>query len=174
MSFIWNPDAKRTGELEDQTIVRATSYMEVNTLLGTSGCSKDQNLWSWEVLGIIETQRGRLVVCPGDLVTELPDGVYIVTGAGKSENGLTLDKTGVIIIDAVGIGHPDSVYDLYPINRQYKKPGGLPYTLLAIANKRPTKPGFVPTVLYIGADGLQWTLPFSEWVAKFTLIDEII
>lgn len=51
--------------------VRPTSYMEVHALIGTSGCAHSDPMWNWSVLGVIETERGKQVVYPGDWVVTL-------------------------------------------------------------------------------------------------------
>lgn len=68
-SVSWNVGAKLLGrECTDHPAVRGTSYEEVYDLLGTSGCSRDAEMWDWSRLGVIETRRGRLVVYPGDRI----------------------------------------------------------------------------------------------------------
>ena len=69
----WNPEAflaKNVGDCR----VRGTSYLEVNRLLGTSGCSKKSPYWDWAVMGVIETISGPHTICPGDYILPEPDG----------------------------------------------------------------------------------------------------
>lgn len=79
----WNkPDKdgkpKHTDECKDHPAVRRTSYMEIHHLIGTSGCSKEEPYWTWMVMGVIETPRGKLVVNPGDWIVEPLKGYYQV------------------------------------------------------------------------------------------------
>lgn len=67
---IWVRDCK------DHPMVRPTDYMEIFNLLGTSGCSSDSNMWSWEVMGVIDTLEGKHVVTPGDFIIKGVDGEY--------------------------------------------------------------------------------------------------
>lgn len=55
-------------DCKDHPAVRPASYMEVSTLEGTNGCSKQPPYWGWEVLGIIDTLEGKHLVCPGDYI----------------------------------------------------------------------------------------------------------
>lgn len=69
----WNaPDemgrVKLARECDDHPAVRMTSYMEVNELIGTSGCSRDCVMWDWSVLGLIESPEGKQIVRPGDWI----------------------------------------------------------------------------------------------------------
>lgn len=52
----------------DHSAVRKTSYAEVATLLGTSGCSREKPYWIWSSMGVIETLEGPFVVIPGDWI----------------------------------------------------------------------------------------------------------
>jgi hypothetical protein len=64
----FNPAHKPTREIDLPDGVRGTSYSEIVKLLGTSGCSKEEPYWSWEVLGIVETLEGNHVASPGDWI----------------------------------------------------------------------------------------------------------
>ena len=77
-SFQWNKSALPWYNRTDENIVRRTSYGEVSQLLNTSGCSHDEPYWGWEVLGVIETKRGRLVVIPSDWVITTVHGDIVV------------------------------------------------------------------------------------------------
>jgi|ERR1700747_3640073 len=59
---------KWARECNDHSRVRSTSYMEVNKLLGTSGCSREEPYWDWTVLGVIDTIEGQHIVTPGDWI----------------------------------------------------------------------------------------------------------
>jgi len=77
----WQGEGKRpldTRECHDHPAVRGTTYMEISDLLGTSGCSKEEPYWVWSCMGIIETNRGKQVVCPGDWIVEPIKGLYQV------------------------------------------------------------------------------------------------
>ena len=63
----FNPNAKPVHDITLPAGVRRTDYREVAMLLSTSGCSR-RGLWSWHVLGVIETLDGLMVVEPGDWV----------------------------------------------------------------------------------------------------------
>lgn len=57
--------------------VSRTDYMEVHTLLGTSGCSKEAPYWSWPAIGTVKTIHGQTtVVVPGDYIIMEPDGIH--------------------------------------------------------------------------------------------------
>lgn len=58
--------------------VRGTSYMEVHELVGTSGCSPEEPYWVWSALGVIETKRGKILVCPNDWIIEMAEGLFTV------------------------------------------------------------------------------------------------
>lgn len=79
---VWNaPDengrACLARDCNDVLAVRPTGYHEVAELLGTSGCSSTYPYWSWEVLGVLNTPRGRVVICPGDTLQKTPDGWHV-------------------------------------------------------------------------------------------------
>lgn len=82
----WNPTADlqpslhwyEEGFKEMHSAVRATNYLEVSSLLGTCGCSKDAYGWTWSVMGIIETDHGKLVVAPNNWIFEPVEGVFVV------------------------------------------------------------------------------------------------
>jgi len=64
-------------ECRDHPSVRGTGYMEVFSLLGTSGCSTSEPYWSWGVLGVIDTLEGKHIVTPGDwIITGVSGEVY--------------------------------------------------------------------------------------------------
>lgn len=83
-AFRWNVPTEdgKPADARDcvvEGLVRNTSYSEISDLLGTSGCSSLEPHWGWEVLGVVVTARGRVVVSPGDWVVTLngdPIGVY--------------------------------------------------------------------------------------------------
>ncbi len=54
----------------DHSLVRQTTYMEIATLLGTSGCSREHPWWTWSAMGIIELPAGIVAVSPGDWILE--------------------------------------------------------------------------------------------------------
>lgn len=60
----------------DHSAVRKTSYTEVAKILHTSGCSREEPYWSWEVLGVVETLEGDHVVIPGDWIIRGVNGEY--------------------------------------------------------------------------------------------------
>ncbi|MGG4591833.1 hypothetical protein ACLPJK_26600 [Pseudomonas aeruginosa] len=66
---------------KDHPAVRGSDYTEISILLGTSGCSQEDPYWTWDVLGVVPTPRGKLVVCPGDWVITYPtiDLVMVVS-----------------------------------------------------------------------------------------------
>lgn len=89
-AFQWNPPV--TNEegrvvLQDHMSgyvghphVRFTSFDEIWEVLKTPGNSHNEPYWSWQVLGILESDRGKQVVCPGDWIVELiPDYFVILT-----------------------------------------------------------------------------------------------
>lgn len=61
---------------KDHPMVRPTDYMEIFNLLGTSGCSSDSKMWTWEVMGVIDTLEGKHVVSPGDFIITGVDGEF--------------------------------------------------------------------------------------------------
>lgn len=82
----WNPvveggkplDFLDEGFAELHPAVKATSYMQIHHLIGTSGCSKDEPWWTWTVMGVLETKHGKQVVAPNDWIIEAAAGVFIV------------------------------------------------------------------------------------------------
>lgn len=66
----WNAESKLARALGKINPVRATTYLEVHNLVGTSGCSYDKEMYDWSVLGILETAQGKLIVRPGDWIIE--------------------------------------------------------------------------------------------------------
>jgi hypothetical protein len=52
--------------------------MEVHELIETSGCSPEDPYWVWSCLGVLESKRGKLVVCPNDWILETAEGVFTV------------------------------------------------------------------------------------------------
>ncbi len=79
----WNKDIIRARDCEDHPKVRSTSYMEVYNLIGTSGCSNEEPYWNWEVLGVIETPNGKLVVNPGTWIIEHHSMLLGIVKTGK-------------------------------------------------------------------------------------------
>lgn len=77
-AFQWNREAKCANELKDLGPVRNTCYDEVHDILGTSGCSNVPEMWTWMVLGVLETRNGKLIVNPRDWVVTLMSGVLVV------------------------------------------------------------------------------------------------
>lgn len=72
----WNPAAGLAREVcSSGGPVRPTTYREVASLLGTSGCSREEPHWDWAVMGVVETISGPHVICPGDYVVPEPDGL---------------------------------------------------------------------------------------------------
>lgn len=63
---------------KDHPAVEPVSYEEVAMLLGTSGCSREEPYWIYDVLGKIRSDRGVQIVCPGDWILDLKEGVYLV------------------------------------------------------------------------------------------------
>lgn len=61
----------------DHPKVRKTNYMEVNEMLGTNGCSREEPYWNWDAMGVIDTLEGKHVVIPGDwIITGIHGEVY--------------------------------------------------------------------------------------------------
>jgi len=65
-------------ECNDHPSVRPTSYDEVSAGLGTCGCSKDYPWWTHNVMGVIDSQKGKLFVSPGDWVISMGEGQHLV------------------------------------------------------------------------------------------------
>lgn len=63
-------------ECKDHPKVRPTSYLEVSTLCGTAGCSKEPPHWGWEVMGVIDTLEGKHIVSPGDYIIKGVKGEF--------------------------------------------------------------------------------------------------
>lgn len=74
----WNVDKLNGYECKDHPRVMGTCYDEVWRLVGTSGCSKDANMYQWSVMGVIATNQGKLLVNPGDWVIEVTPDHYLV------------------------------------------------------------------------------------------------
>lgn len=79
----WNrPDSpngvKHARECNDHPRVRGTDYLEVHQMIGTSGCSSTPEMWTWLVMGVIQTCTGKQLVCPGDWIVEPVPGVVII------------------------------------------------------------------------------------------------
>lgn len=51
-------------------LVHPSSYHDLSTLLGSSGCSATKPWWVWSVVGLILMDNGRLTVNPGDWIIE--------------------------------------------------------------------------------------------------------
>lgn len=66
----WNPEVQLTHELNDRSLAVPISYMGVNQLIGTTGCSRHHPYWDWAVLGVIDMDHGKLLVSPGDTIIE--------------------------------------------------------------------------------------------------------
>lgn len=61
----------------DHPLVRRTSYSEVSSLLGTSGCSREEPYWAWDRMGMIDTLEGKYAVIPGDwIITGINYEIY--------------------------------------------------------------------------------------------------
>lgn len=80
----WNAFTEDSGplngyECQDHPAVKGTSYMEVSSLIGTSGCSAESPWWDWSVMGMIVTNQGRHLVIPGDwIVTDICGHVTVM------------------------------------------------------------------------------------------------
>lgn len=74
----WNPEAKVYLEAPKLEGVRGTSYSEVWGLLGTSGCSKNEPYYTWSCLGVVESEKGKQLVSPGDWIVDVVLGVRVV------------------------------------------------------------------------------------------------
>lgn len=48
--------------------VRPSSYDEVSDMLGTSGCSREPEMWDWSVMGFLVLPGGGQMLKPGDWV----------------------------------------------------------------------------------------------------------
>jgi hypothetical protein len=69
----------RNVPVTEHKLIEHTSYMEVAKLLNTSGCSKEEPYWDWTVLGVVKTNKGMLVLSPGDWFNEFDDGSVSVS-----------------------------------------------------------------------------------------------
>lgn len=74
----WNPHAQDAREVSSQLDIAPTDYNEVSNALGTSGCSNDEKMWTWNVMGKLRTPRGPMILSPGDWVVEVSRGVFAV------------------------------------------------------------------------------------------------
>jgi hypothetical protein len=79
----WNVRKTENGlylgrDCNDHPAVRGTTYMEINQLLGTSGCSTEFPHYDWSRMGVIETLHGKQVVSPGNWIGTLLPGVHVV------------------------------------------------------------------------------------------------
>jgi hypothetical protein len=74
----WNKEGRLAHECKDHPNVRSTSYSEVSNLIGTNGCSLNAPWWDWSAMGIIEDERGKTLVYPGDWVIEVYDEIFLV------------------------------------------------------------------------------------------------
>lgn len=74
----WNVNKVNGYECLDHPKVQGTSYMEVYHLIGTSGCSNDEYMWQWSVMGVIATKKGKLLVNPCDWVVEVTKDHFLV------------------------------------------------------------------------------------------------
>lgn len=66
------------SECQDHHAVKPATYELVHSLLGTSGCSSEEPFWTWAVIGVIESYRGKQLVYPGDWIVEYLNGRYLV------------------------------------------------------------------------------------------------
>ena len=73
----WNINILPAIDCKDHYKVRSTSYGEIYSLLGTSGCSTKSPWWSWYVMGIIEEENRIQVVCPNDYIVDF-NGISLV------------------------------------------------------------------------------------------------
>lgn len=73
----WNPHAQDAREVTSQLDITPTDYNEVANVLGTSGCSNDTKMWTWNVMGKLRTPRGPIILSPGDWVVEVSRGVFV-------------------------------------------------------------------------------------------------
>jgi len=73
--------------------VRFTSYHEIFEILKTPGNSRVSPYWTWQVMGILETERGKLIVLPGDWIVELMFGYFIVMSNVEYNLFLSNDST---------------------------------------------------------------------------------
>lgn len=65
-------------DCQDHPAVRPTSYNEIAQLLNTSGCSTENPWWSWEVMGMMITYKGKVAISPGDWIVDLGRSNYLV------------------------------------------------------------------------------------------------
>lgn len=77
-AFQFNPDGIPAYEWNGQFKgVAPTSYSEVHSLLGTTGCSKEDPFWNWDRMGTVVTIHGQVtIVVPGDYIVTEPDGIH--------------------------------------------------------------------------------------------------
>jgi hypothetical protein len=71
----WNAlDGKKSPDLawecNDSDLVEPVTYSDLSNILGTSGCSKNDPWWMWQVMGKITLDHGVLIVCPGDWIVK--------------------------------------------------------------------------------------------------------
>lgn len=76
---LWNKEAGLAFDCKDHPKVRSTSYIEIHNLIGTSGCSKEPPYWDWSVLGILDSERGKTIVYPGDVLLDLESGETLIS-----------------------------------------------------------------------------------------------
>lgn len=80
----WNAPSPIDGkpafaeDCDDHPAVKPTTYMELNEAFGTSGCSVEHPHWTWPVMGVINTDKGKLFVSPGDYVVWFGGTSYLV------------------------------------------------------------------------------------------------
>lgn len=82
--FLKSEKAKGNPSIAER--IKPVSYMDVHELLGTSGCSRGEPFWTWMVMGVINTQRGKLAVYPGDWVVEIFPEYLIVLSDEQYRN----------------------------------------------------------------------------------------
>lgn len=66
------------SDCSDHPAVKPVGYMTVSNLIDTSGCSREEPYWTHMAMGVIESNRGKQLVMPGDWIIEPLKGVYIV------------------------------------------------------------------------------------------------
>lgn len=68
-----------TREITDlHPAIRGTHYGEVSDLLDTSGCSKYHPWWTWSVLGMVQTEHGKMIIAPNEWLIEPFPNVYVI------------------------------------------------------------------------------------------------
>ena len=74
-SFVWNNSKSDFSDLKGRQLrpfknisVEPASYLEISTILKTSGCSAKSPNWVSSVCGFIRTVNGVHLVTPGDTI----------------------------------------------------------------------------------------------------------